>query len=260
MRTKESDMNEFQTKYESQIAELVDACHRCAELNYVTSSGGNLSVRVEENVCLITPTKTLKRTICFDDICVIDTNGFVLYAPKGKKPTGEWPFHTRIMRKRQDIKAIVHAHPPILTGFAIANNGLLENPFLPEPIIEIGPILTIPYGTPLSEDLSEKFDDYIDCSNGFLMENHGAVFCSPIDITNAVELLNMAECMAQSILVAVQLGNAKPMKPKYVGEMDDVITVRNLKMPGATGRYRSASELYRVQSHTCLEACYEKRS
>ena len=54
-------MNELVKKYEKEIEELVEACHRCAELNYVTSSWGNLSVRVEENVILITPTKTLKR-------------------------------------------------------------------------------------------------------------------------------------------------------------------------------------------------------
>lgn len=238
-------MNEYQRKYAEQITELVNACHRCGELNYVTSSGGNLSVRVDDNVMLITPTKTLKRTMREEDICVIDTDGNVLYAPEGKKPTGEWPFHTRIMRKRPDIKAIAHAHPPIMTGFAIANQGTLEKPFLPEPVLEIGPILTVPYGTPLSEDLSEKFDQFIEDSNGFLMENHGAVFCSPISITDAVELMNMAECMAESVLVATLLGNAKTMEDKYVKEMDEVIAIRNLKMPGATGKFSSASELYK---------------
>lgn len=237
-------MNEYQIKYQKEMEDLVEACHRCAELNYVTSSGGNLSVRVGENVMLITPTKTLKRTMTFDDICVIDLDGNILFAPEGKKPTGEWPFHTRIMRKRPDVKALVHAHPPILTGFAIANNGMMEKPFLPEPIIEVGPILTVPYETPLTEKLSEQFDAFIDKSNGFLMENHGAVFCSPVGITDAVELLNMSECMALSVLSAQLLGNAKPIDAAHVKEMDYVIQVRNLKMPGADGMFRSASALY----------------
>lgn len=237
-------MNEYQIKYQKEIEDLVEACHRCAELNYVTSSGGNLSVRVGENVMLITPTKTLKRTMTFDDICVIDLDGNILFAPEGKKPTGEWPFHTRIMRKRPDVKALVHAHPPVLTGFAIANNGMMEKPFLPEPIIEVGPILTVPYETPLTEKLSEQFDAFIEKSNGFLMENHGAVFCSPVGITDAVELLNMSECMALSVLSAQLLGNAKPIDAAHVKEMDYVIQVRNLKMPGADGMFRSASALY----------------
>ncbi len=237
-------MNQIQEKYKKEIEELVNACHRCAELNYVTSSGGNLSMRVEENIILITPTKTLKRTMKFEDICVMKLDGEIVYAPDGKKPTGEWPFHTRIMRKRTDIKAIVHAHPPILTGYAIANNGIMEKPFLPEPVIEVGPLKMVPYAAPLSEELSENFDAVIGRSNGFLMENHGALFCSPIGIEDAVELLNMSECMAESVLVAKLLGNAKPMESKDVKEMDGVIAARSLKIPGENDGFRSASELY----------------
>lgn len=237
-------MNEFQVRYKKEIEELVNSCHRCAELNYVTSSGGNLSVRVDENVLLITPTKTLKRTMRFEDICVIDLDGNILFAPEGKKPTGEWPFHTRIMRKRPDIRAIAHAHPPILTGFAIANEGSMELPILPEPVIEVGPILMVPYATPLSAELSENFDAVIDKSNGFLMENHGALFCSPKGIEDAVELLNMAECMAESVVVAKILGNVKPLSKASVAQMDMVIQIRNLRIPGAPGKFNSASDLY----------------
>lgn len=240
-------MNDYQVKYKEQIQELVNACHRCGELNYVTSAGGNLSVRVDDNVMLITPTKTLKRTMRFEDICVIDLDGNILFAPEGKKPTGEWPFHTRIMKKRPDIKALVHAHPPILTGYAIANNGMMEKAFLPEPITEVGPLLMVPYATPLTEKLSEQFDAVIEKSNGFLMENHGALFCSPLSVSDAVELMNMSECMALSALTAKILGNAKPLTTEQVEEMDYVISVRNLKMPGATGKFNTASKLYNLK-------------
>lgn len=237
-------MEPLQKKYESQINDLIEACHRCAELNYVTSCGGNLSIRVEDNLLLITPTKTLKRKMTFDDICVIDLDGNILYAKEGKKPTGEWPFHTRIMKKRPDVKAIVHAHPPYMTGFAIAHSDILTLPILPEPIIEIGPMRNVPYGTPLSEDLSLKFDDVIEESNGFLMQNHGVLFCSPNHIEEAVESLTMAEEMAHSIFVAQVMGGYKTIPDSYVKEMDEVIAVRNLKMPGAEGKFKSATELY----------------
>lgn len=237
-------MHVFQEQYAQQIEALVGACHRCAELNYVTSSGGNLSMRVDENRLLITPTKTLKRKMKFEDICLIDLDGNVLYARDGKKPTGEWPFHTRIMKKRPDVRGIVHAHPPYLTGFAIAGIDLLEQPLLPEPIIEVGPIRMVPYETPLSDALSRQFDAVIELTNGFLMENHGALFCSPVGIEDAVELLNMAECMAQSALVAKLLGNAKAIPDAFVKQMDGVIQQRSLKMPGADGKFQSATELY----------------
>ena len=239
-------MNVFQKKYQKENEELVNACHRCAELNYVTSSGGNLSLRIAEDLMLITPTKTLKRTMRFEDICAIKLNGEEIYFPEGKKPTGEWKFHTRIMKRRPDIRAIVHAHPPILTGFAIADDGTMEKPFLPEPIIEVGPILTVPYETPLSEALSERFDAVIEKSNGFLMENHGALFCSFTGIEDAVELLNISECMAESVLAAKILGNPKTIAKEYVEEMDQVIKERNLKVPGIQGKFQSVGEMYHL--------------
>ena len=239
-------MNEFQKKYEKQINELVEACHRCAELNYVTAAGGNLSVRVEKDVLIITPAVVLKRKMQFEDICAIDLAGNVLYAAEGKRPTGEWYIHTRIMGKRPDVMAIAHAHTPILTGFAIAADGTLDKPFLPEAVTEIGPILTIPFAAEMARDpeLAQKFDELIMKSNGFLMENHGALFCSRKGVEDAVELLTMAECMAESIAIAKILGNAKAMSRDWISGMDGMISAFGLKMPGADGYAASASELY----------------
>ncbi len=225
-------MQNIRQIYKNEIKELTKACHRLGELGYVTSSGGNLSVRVEENLILITPTKTPKRFMTEDDICAVDLNGNVVYAPDGKKPTGETPFHVRIMRMRPDIKAIVHAHPPTLTGFSVAHTDILAKPVLPEPIIEVGPILNVKYATPLSDELSENFDKVIKKSNGFLMENHGALICNANDITEAVEQMQMVEAMAQSIVVAKCMGNIELISKDYVKELDDVIKIRKLQIPG----------------------------
>jgi L-fuculose-phosphate aldolase len=238
-------MNGFQRKYRNQIEEVVQACHRLAELGYVTSSGGNLSLRVEEDLILITPTKTPKRIMKFADICAVSLDGEIKQSAADKKPTGELPFHLRILRSRPDLRAVVHAHPPILTGFAIAGSDLAAMPFLPEPITEVGPMLLVPYETPLSEALSLQFDAVIRKSNGFLMENHGAVVCGVDGVFEAVEMMQMMECMGISILSARTLGNCKPIEPAFVKQMDEVIAIRNLRLPGAPGEFNSASELYR---------------
>ena len=75
-------MHKLQQQYQEQIQELVDACVRVAELG-VTSHGGNLSYRVDGSVVLITPTKVAKRKIKFDDVCIIDMDGNVLFAKEG---------------------------------------------------------------------------------------------------------------------------------------------------------------------------------
>ncbi len=225
-------MERIKELYKNEIKMLTQACQRCGELGYVTSSGGNLSVRVEENLILITPTKTPKRFMTENDICAIDLEGNTVYAPEGKKPTGETPFHARIMRMRPDIKSIVHAHPPVLTGFAIAHSDILSKAILPEPIIEVGPVLNVKYATPLSEELSESFDKVIKKSNAFLMENHGFLVCGSDDVLNTVEQMQMIEAMAQSVVVAKCVGNVELLSRKNIKELEDVIKIRNLRIPG----------------------------
>lgn len=238
-------MKSIISEYRSAVDELVSACRRCAELGYVTSAGGNLSIRVSKNIILITPTKTPKRDVTVSDICAVDPDGKTIYAPEGKAPTGETPFHTRIYRLRSDIKAIVHAHPAALTGFAIAGTDILEKAILPEPAMEIGPIVTVPYETPLSEELSDNIGMVIGRSNGFLMENHGALFCSPHGVIDALDMLQMAENMAVSVAVATVLGNARPIGEKYIQGIADVAVKRHLPVPGGVPG-NSVSDLFRV--------------
>lgn len=220
-------------KYAKEIKQLTNACHRLGELGYVTSSGGNLSMRVAEDVILITPTKTPKRFMREEDICAVNLRGETVYAPDGKKPTGETTFHVRIMNMRPDVCAIVHAHPPILTGFAVARSNILSKAILPEPVIEVGPMLNVEYATPLSEELSQNFDKVIKKSNGFLMENHGALICNPNDIDEAVEQMQMFEAMAQSVVVAKVLGNVEFISKDEVLDLENVIKIRNLSFPGS---------------------------
>lgn len=238
-------MTSFQQKYQAQIQELADAANRLAQAGFVTSQGGNLSLRADENVVLITPTKVAKLDITFEDICAVDLDGKVLYAKEGRKPTGEWPFHTRIMRNRPDVKGIVHAHPPVLTGFAIAGGDWLQRAYLPEPVTEVGPMIMVPYAVPLSDKLAENFDAVINLSNGFLMENHGAIMVSPEGVGRALELLEMMEAQGKSVLVAQMLGNPKTLPAKDVEELESVLRIRNIPMPGLPGVVKTLTDIFK---------------
>ena len=236
---------DLQKKYVREIEELAATARLTDAKGFVTSQGGNLSFRVDEDVVLITPTKVAKRSVQFDDVCIVNMKGDVLYAAPGRKPTGEWPFHIRIMQKRPDVKAVLHAHPPVLTGFAITGQDHMQRAYLPEPIIEVGPMMMVPYAEPLSDELAEKFDDYIEYSNGFLMENHGALMCSYESIGRALELLEMMEAAAQSIVVAVQLNAAKELSKQDIKNLDNVIKIRGLHMPGLPGKVNTLLDIYK---------------
>ncbi len=237
-------MDAFLNQYAEQVRELVKASNRVAELGYVSSHGGNLSVRVGENAVLITPTKVAKRDITEEDICLVDMQGNTLFAPAGRKPTSETPFHLRVYQKRPDLKGIVHAHPPILTGFAIAGGDILRKPILPEPSIEVGPMVMVPYAQPGSDALAEAFDGPLEKSNGFLMENHGVLMTNNIGVMRALDLLEMMEACAKSVLVAKMLGNLKPLTVKDVQEAEEVMISRGLPMPGAPGLNKKLSDVF----------------
>lgn len=241
-------MNELQRKFEKEIEELAFASNRLAQLGYVASHGGNLSYRVEEDVILITPTKVPKRKVDFNSICIIGLNGEILFAGNGVKPTGETPLHTYVYKKRPDIKALVHAHPPILTGFAIAHSDLLTKAILPEPILELGPVLSTRYEEPLTDKLAFVIEEVIDRTNAFLMENHGVMVMSYDGVERALDLLEMLEAMAMSILVASQLGNIEYIPDHELKNLDNVCKARNLPYPGKPGIFSSISEAYKTPS------------
>ena len=112
-------------------------------------------------------TKVEKRNCSPDDICAINLKGEPVYTPQGRKATSEWPFHLRVYQKRPDLPSVVHAHPPILTGYAIAGVDVMATPFLPECAIEVGPMILVPYAQPGSDALAEMFDEPLRRSNAF---------------------------------------------------------------------------------------------
>ena len=237
-------MHKLQIKYEKEINELVEATVRLGELGFVTSHGGNLSYRVDEDAVLITPTKVSKRKVVFDDIVIINLAGEVMFAGDERKPTGEMPVHLNILKKRPDIRGLVHAHPPVLTGFALSSNEILSRPLLPEPIIELGPVLYVNYEEPISDKLAASFDEVIYLSNTFLMKNHGVMICNPEGVERALELLEMLEAMAYSVFVASLLGKVNEIPAHEVENLENTLRTREIPIPGKPGYVKRLIDFY----------------
>ncbi len=237
-------MHTLQKQHEKAIQELTLAAVRLAEAGYVTSHGGNLSSRTEGGDILITPTKVPKRELRFDDIVILSPEGEVRFAAPGRAPTGETPIHLNILKKRPDVKGLIHAHPPILTGFSLIDEEILSRPFLPEPVIELGPVLYVRYEEPLSQRLAEAFDEVVERSNAFLMRNHGVMICSPEGPLRALELLEMLEQAARSVEVAAAFGRVNTIPLAEVQKLERTIRTRGLPMPGLPGVIRKLAEAY----------------
>jgi len=179
---------------------------------YVASNDGNLSIRLTEDKVLITPSGLSKGFLSQAELVLTDMKGGVISGVN--RPTSELKMHLAIYRERPDVRAVVHAHPPVATGFAAAGVSL-DQPVLPEVAIDLKKIPLAAYATPGTEELSRSVAGLITDCNAVLMANHGVVTVGP-DIFTAYYRMEMVEHFARINFVARLLGGPRLLQEEEV--------------------------------------------
>jgi L-fuculose-phosphate aldolase len=230
-------------KYGQPVTQFLKVCQRLASDRYVTSHGGNLAWKLEQDLILITPTRMYKGDLRAEDLVFVDPQGKVLAG--NRRPTGEMPMYIKFFQERPDIVSVLHAHPPALCALAILHGkNWLMRPLYPETVIEIGPVPLVPYGEPLTEKLADNFSPYLPRYNSFIMENHGLVTLSREDIELTSLRVEMLESTAQSILMTLAAGQIKELGVEAVRDLENTMKTRNLTLSGAPGVNHSLVALY----------------
>lgn len=229
-------------KYSSQVDDFMYVVNWLADLRFVTSHGGNLAYKLDDNLYLTTPTRRYKNTLKADDLVFIDGDGNTI---EGKwEPTGETPMYLNLFRERPDIVSAIHCHPPYTNAFAIMKKNWLMRPIFPETIVEIGPVPVVPYGEPLTQRLADNFKPFLQKYNTFIMENHGVTAISPSDIVRLMHIIDMLEVTSVSILSALAAGEIKEIPREDVERLQNTMKTRELPMIGAPGVNKSYLDLY----------------
>ena len=191
------------TRTEEQLrADIVEAGRRLYAREFVASNDGNISARLDERRLITTPKSVSKGFMTPDMMVIVDYEGHKLAGERD--PSTEMPMHLEIYRNRPDANAVVHAHPPYATGFAVAGIPLTRA-VLAEVVTTLGSIPIAAYGTPSTSELPEAVRKYIKAHDGMLLANHGAVTCGG-DVLNAYYKMETIEHFARISLVARQLG------------------------------------------------------
>jgi len=185
---------------------------------FVAATDGNLSVRLDENHVVVTPTGLCKGRMRPSDLVVVDMEGRRL---EGKRTvSSEIAMHLLIYRLRPDVHGIVHAHPPTATGFAASGLGL-SSPLVCEVVVGLGTIPLARYGTPGTPELSDALEPLIPNHDAILMANHGVVtFGSSLEA--AYMKMETVEHFAKIALVTHMLGRAQPLGEKEVEKLNEV--------------------------------------
>jgi L-fuculose-phosphate aldolase len=175
---------------------------------YVAATDGNLSVRLDEDRILATPTSMSKGFLRPADMVIVDSEGQLLAGRH--KVSSEIAMHLLIYKLRPDIHGIVHAHPPTATGFAAAGIAL-NKPLVCEVVIGLGSIPLARYGTPGTPELSETLAPLIPQYDAILMSNHGVVAYADT-LHHAYMKMETVEHFAQIALVTHLLGRQQPLE------------------------------------------------
>lgn len=183
-------------------AEIVATGKRLYGRGLVGGSEGNISVRVDTARILATPSGLCKGFLTPEDLVVTDATGKLLSG--NSRPSSELKMHLKIYALREDVQAVVHAHPPVATGFSIAGQPLNEC-VVPEVVATLGWVPIVPYGTPSTDELAERLTPYARAHDALLLANHGAVTYGA-SLERAINIMESLEQATRSLLVARLLG------------------------------------------------------
>lgn len=203
-------------KNKTQLAQtMLDIGKRVYRNGWVASNDGNFSAVLDDGRVLVTPTRTNKGDMTEDMISVVDFQGRLI---EGRcKPSSEIPMHLKIYEWRPDVRAVVHAHPPYATAFAVAGIAL-DRPILPEAVLEFGKVPIAPYATPGTEELAWSFRNILEEHDVFLLKNHGAVAVGE-DLMTAYYKMESLELLCRILYLARGLGRVDEIPSDKIDEL-----------------------------------------
>jgi L-fuculose-phosphate aldolase len=173
--------------------------------NLCSGNEGNISVRLNNNHILCTPTLICKGFMKPNDLCVVDLNGNKIYGKKNA--TSEIKLHLEIYRAKPEINAVIHAHPPYLNAFALTGKKIPQG-VIPELELYVGQIPYASFEPPGTHEVARSVLKYLDSSHMAILQHHGAVSWST-NLEEASFRMEMAESSCKTLLLAKLLGGHK---------------------------------------------------
>jgi len=205
--------------------EIVEIGRVIYDKGWVAANDGNITVRMDQDRMMATPTGVSKGRMHVDDLIICDMQGNKLEGRRER--TSEVAMHLKIYELRPDVRSVVHAHPPFSTGYAAAGKPL-NVALLPEVILVLGCVPLAEYGLPGTPALTDPLIPYIPKYDAILMGNHGVVSYGE-DLLRAFFRMETVEHYAKIALVAELLGGAKVLPQIEVDKLFDSRTRYGVK-------------------------------
>ncbi len=191
-------------------------CRRLWQAGLIAGQDGNVSVRYRPDRLLVTPRDLPKSDLVPEDLVEVDLDGAHLGG--SRQATTELDLHLRVYRRRRECGAVVHAHPPIATAFAVAGEGIPAN-VLPEIALLMGEVPVVPYATMGTPALGNAAEPFLDAHEVVLLANHGALAWGA-DLAKARIRMESLEHAARILLAARSLGRVIRLTPDQMHDLE----------------------------------------
>ena len=208
-------------------ADIVEIGRRLYARGYVASNDGNVSVRLDLDRLLTTPTGVSKGFMTPEMMVVTDMEGRKISGER--QASSELLMHLEVYRSRPDVNAVVHAHPPLATGFAVAGIPL-DRAVLAEVVTTLGAIPIAEYGTPSTPELADAVRRHIKAHDGLLLANHGALTVAG-ELFAAYYKMETVEHFAKISLVARLLGRENLISREEVMRLQELRDAYGISAP-----------------------------
>jgi L-fuculose-phosphate aldolase len=214
-------------EYDSDIinkkrSDLLKVVRELDSKGFMCGSSGNVSIKIDDDRYLITPSGIPVFILKEEDILLIDSEGSPIKTRNdGLKASSEALMHLLCYKKRADIRSVIHSHAPSASAFAISGKSL-DLCVMPEIIMVLGAIPLVPYMTPATGDLAGIVSDYIQKDHrAVLLENHG-VLVTGKDVFDACNNLTLVETYAKTYLNALLIGNVNTLSGIQVERLNEL--------------------------------------
>ena len=199
-------------------AEIVEVGRRLAERSLVAGTDGNISVRLDRDRVLVTPTGRHKGKLNPEDMVVVDLRG---HKVEGElEASSELAMHLFVYQARSDVGACVHGHPPHATAYAVAGKGIPDG-VLPEAVLSVEPVALTPFAPPGTRAVAESLEAYVSGHNAFLMRNHGLLTVGS-DLTEAYNRHETVEHCARVMYLASQVGEINKLPAEEIQRLTNM--------------------------------------
>jgi L-fuculose-phosphate aldolase len=214
-------MNTMEFNGEKQArSEIIRVMRIVTGQGLVRSSDGNISIRLDEDHFLVTPSGVYKMTMQAADLIIVDWQNKVVKGRPGLQPTSEILMHLEAYRQRKDIRAALHAHPPYATALTIAGE-VFPLDIIPEVPIALGIVPIAEYATPGTPALAASIREPIMRSNAILLSHHGSLTVGHT-LEEALIALERVEHTARSYFIAKSFGKVVPIPPDEMERLQEI--------------------------------------